>query len=168
MALRFERLTEADLPMLAEWLRRPHVAEWWADCQNLAEVREQYLPTLADDSTVLPYLVYRESLPIGYIQSYVAAGAGDGWWPDEHDPGVRGIDQFLADWHSLDHGIGIQMVCEFVQFLFEDPAVTRIQADPAPSNLRAIRCYEKAGFRRVGVISTPDGDAMLMVMERPQ
>jgi aminoglycoside 6'-N-acetyltransferase Ib len=167
MALRFERLTEADLPMLAEWLRRPHVAEWWAHCQTLGEVREQYLPTLTHDSTVLAYVVYQESLPIGYIQSYVAAGAGDGWWPDEHDPGVRGIDQFLADAHSLGHGIGTQMVREFVQFLFEDPTVTRIQADPAPTNLRAIRCYEKAGFRRVGAVSTLDGAAMLMVVERP-
>jgi len=153
--------------MLAEWLNRPHVAEWWTDCQNLTEVREQYLPTLADDSTVWPYIAYLESLPIGYIQSYVAAGAGDGWWPDEHDPGVRGIDQFLADTDSLGRGLGTQMVREFVQFLFEDPAVTRIQADPTPTNLRAIRCYEKAGFRRVGVVNTPDGAAMLMVTERP-
>ena len=59
------------------------------------------------------------------------------------------------------------MVREFAQFLFEDPTVTKIQADPAPTSLRAIRCYEKAGFRRVGVVSTPDGAAMLMVMERP-
>jgi aminoglycoside 6'-N-acetyltransferase Ib len=164
VALRFERLTEANLPMLAEWLNRPHVAEWWADCQTLAEVREQIL---TDDSTVLPYIAYLESLPIGYIQSYVATDAGDGWWPDEHDPGMRGIDQFLADADSLGRGLGTQMVREFVQFLFEDPTVTRIQADPAPSNLRAIRCYEKAGFRRVGVVSTPDGAAMLMVIERP-
>jgi len=113
MALRFERLTQADLPMLAEWLRRPHVAECWTDCQTLAEVREQFLPTLTDDSTVVSYIAYLESLPIGYIQSYVAAGAGDGWWPDEHDPGVRGIDQFLADVHSAGHGIGTQMVREF-------------------------------------------------------
>ena len=62
----------------AEWLRRPHVAECWTDCQTLAEVREQFLPTLTDDSTVVPYIAYLESLPIGYIQSYVAAGAGDG------------------------------------------------------------------------------------------
>ena len=59
------------------------------------------------------------------------------------------------------------MVREFAQFLLEDPTVTKIQADPAPTSLRAIRCYEKAGFRRVRVISTPDGAAMLMVMERP-
>jgi aminoglycoside 6'-N-acetyltransferase-1b len=167
VALRFERLTEADLPMLAEWLNRPHVADWWADCKTLAEVREQYLPNVADHSTASPYIAYLESIPIGYIQSYVAIDTGHDWWPDEHDPGVRGIDQFLADVDRLGRGLGTTMVREFIQFLFEDPAVTRIQADPAAANLRAIRCYEKAGFRRVGVISTPDGAAMLMVLERP-
>ena len=32
-----------------------------------------------------------------------------------------------------------------VELLFNDPEVTKIQTDPSPSNLRAIRCYEKAG-----------------------
>jgi aminoglycoside 6'-N-acetyltransferase-1b len=43
--------------------------------------------------------------------------------------------------------------------------VTKIQTDPAPTNLRAIRCYEKAGFRKVGIVDTPDGPALLMVIE---
>jgi RimJ/RimL family protein N-acetyltransferase len=110
--------------------------------------------------------VYLDDVPIGYIQSYVAADAGDGWWPNEHDPGVRGIDQFLADGQHLGQGLGTQMVTEFVQRLFEDPNVTKIQADPRPSNGRAIRCYQKSGFRRVGAVDTPDGTAMLMVIER--
>jgi aminoglycoside 6'-N-acetyltransferase-1b len=44
--------------------------------------------------------------------------------------------------------------------------VTRIQTDPSPRNARAIRCYEKAGFRRVGTIVTPDGPAEYMVIDR--
>ena len=59
----------------------------------------------------------------------------------------------------------VRMVKDFVQFLFRDPKVTKIQADPALTNARAIRCYEKAGFRRVGPITTPDGPAMLMVID---
>ena len=35
---------------------------------------------------------------IGYAQSYVALGSGDGW-EEETDPGVRGIDQSLANVH---------------------------------------------------------------------
>ena len=38
--------------------------------------------------------------------------------------------------------------------------------DPAPTNLRAIRCYEKAGFRRLRTIVTPDGPAEYMVRDR--
>jgi RimJ/RimL family protein N-acetyltransferase len=162
----FARVTEADLPMLAEWLKRPHVAEWWKSSEDFSQLREDFLPPGGDDSAPLPYVAYLEGLPVGYIQSYVVASAGDGWWPSENDPGVRGIDQFLADGQRLGQGLGSQMVREFVQFLFQDPTVTKIQADPAPTNLRAIRCYEKAGFRRVGEIATPDGVAMLMVVER--
>ncbi len=59
------------------------------------------------------------------------------------------------------------MVAQFVERLLCDPAVTRIQADPRPDNARAIRCYEKAGFHAVGPIETPDGAALLMVLDRP-
>ncbi|HFH3062039.1 TPA: GNAT family N-acetyltransferase, partial [Pseudomonas aeruginosa] len=47
-----------------------------------------------------------------------------------------------------------------------DPEVTKIQTDPSPSNLRAIRCYEKAGFERQGTVTTPDGPAVYMVQTR--
>lgn len=61
---------------------------------------------------------------------------------------------------------GTAMVRAFVRRLLDDPAVTRVQTDPAPTNLRAIRCYEKAGFLAVGEIDTPDGRALLMICER--
>jgi RimJ/RimL family protein N-acetyltransferase len=59
------------------------------------------------------------------------------------------------------------MVRAFVERLLADPEVTKVQADPDPSNARAIRCYEKVGFRRIARIRTPDGPALLMILERP-
>jgi RimJ/RimL family protein N-acetyltransferase len=105
-------------------------------------------------------------VPIGYAQSYVALGSGDGWWEAETDPGVRGIDQSLADPQLLGKGLGTQMVRALVESLFSDPEVTKIQTDPSPANLRAIRCYQKAGFRIVRQIVTPDGPALYMVQDR--
>ncbi len=89
-----------------------------------------------------------------------------GWWEDETDPGVRGIDQFLADGARLGQGLGTRMVSAFVRRLFEDREVTRVQTDPDPHNARAIRCYEKVGFRALREVATPAGRALLMVVDR--
>lgn len=162
----FRPLAVADLPMLAEWLARPHVAEWWDDAPTAAEIEEEFGPMIADPTMVQPYVILLDGVPSGYIQSYVAMGAGDGWWEDERDPGTRGIDQFLADPALLGRGVGTRVLRAFVDQLFDDPAVTRVQVDPAPENGRAIRCYEKARFRRVGLVETPDGPAVYMLRDR--
>lgn len=163
----FRPLSLDDLPTLHEWLSRPHVAEWWGVPGTVAEVVADYQPSLEPDATTRGFIAWAGGQPIGYIQSYVAAGSEDGWWPEVTDPGVRGIDQFLADAATLGQGVGTAMVRAFVIQLFLDPTVTLIQADPSPRNERAVRCYEKAGFRRVGVVDTPDGPAVLMTCERP-
>jgi RimJ/RimL family protein N-acetyltransferase len=137
-AITFRRLTMADLPMFIEWRGRPHVMEWWPN-EPASAIEAEYAELTAPESTTIPYIVLREGEPVGYIQSYVAAGSCDGWWPDVSDPGVRGIDQFLAHAGHLNQGMGTVMVRTFVRTLFDDPAVTRVQVDPSPDNARAIR-----------------------------
>jgi AacA4 family aminoglycoside N(6')-acetyltransferase len=162
-------MTEQDFPMLHDWLNRPHIFEWWGgeeECPTLDEVLAQYLPRVLAEESVTPYIAMLGEEPIGYAQSYVALGSGDGWWEDETDPGVRGIDQSLANPTQLNKGLGTRLVCALVERLFLDPTVTKIQTDPAPNNHRAIRCYEKAGFVRQKVITTPDGPAVYMVQTR--
>lgn len=157
------------MPMLHEWLERPHVVEWWGGddaVPSLVETLDEYLPRILGATGVKAYIALADGRPVGFAQSYVALGAGDGWWEDETDPGVRGIDQFLCDGDSLGKGLGTRMVTAFVQMLFSERGVTRVQADPSPANARAIRCYEKSGFRRLQNVVTPDGPAMLMVQDR--
>jgi RimJ/RimL family protein N-acetyltransferase len=161
----FRRLVRADLPLLHEWLQRPHVAAWWGNPDTIAELETDYFGPGADHRT-RAHIAILDTEPIGFIQSYPAMGSGAGWWPEETDPGVRGIDQFLADGNRLGQGSGSAMVRAFVADLFVDPSVTRIQTDPHPHNLRAIRSYVKAGFRAVREVTTPDGLALLMHCER--
>jgi aminoglycoside 6'-N-acetyltransferase-1b/aminoglycoside 6'-N-acetyltransferase-2 len=161
-------MTEQDLPMLHQWLNEPHVVEWWGgEHPTLAQVRQHYLPRVLAHEKVTPYIGMLGDEPFAYAQSYVAAGAGDGWWEDENDPGVRGIDQSIGRPELLGIGLGTRLVRALVDLLFSDPDVTQIQTDPAPNNHRAIRCYEKAGFRRVKTIVTPDGPALYMLQRRP-
>ena len=170
LALTFRPMREDDLPLLHKWILRPHVTQWWGGgdaSEDFEGTKAKYLPRLQDASRVKAYIALLSGEPIGFAQSYVALGCGDGWREDEADPGVRGIDQFLCEGSKLGQGLGTRMVAAFVRRLFEDPCVTRVQTDPDPTNTRAVRCYEKAGFSSVGMVTTPDGPALLMVVERP-
>jgi RimJ/RimL family protein N-acetyltransferase len=158
----FVPLAEEYLAMLREWLLRPHIAEWWGDAETVDELRAAYVDNLSQPNATRAYIATLSDAPVGFIQCYVVKGSGDGWWEEETDPGARGIDQFLADVHLLGRGLGRAMVRAFVQKLFEDPSVTVVQTDPHPANVRAIGCYEAAGFARVGIVQTPDGEALLM------
>jgi AacA4 family aminoglycoside N(6')-acetyltransferase len=164
-------MTEQDIPMLYDWLNRPHIVEWWGGESarpSLEDVYTKYRPRVLANERVTPYIAMLGQVPIGYAQSYIALGCGDGWWEDETDPGVRGIDQSIADPDLLGKGVGTRLVRTLVDMLFRDPSVSKIQTDPAPTNLRAIRCYQKAGFRVVRNIVTPDGQAVYMLQERPR
>lgn len=161
----FQPLTHADLPLLHEWLNRAHVAEWWDEPRDLESVLRTFGADLGSP-VIRMFLAYLGVEPVGYIQVYQVLGADPEWWTEETDPGARGIDQFLANAEQLGQGLGSKMVGQFVARLFADPQVTRVQTDPSPSNGRAIRAYEKAGFRHVGEVVTPDGPALLMRVER--
>ena len=165
----FRLLCEADLPLLTNWLAQPHVVEWWAGedaSPTVEDTRSKYVPHMDEQSPVKAYIALLECEPIGFIQSYVALGCGDGWWTEEIDPGVRGIDQFLADGGKLGQGLGTRMVSAFTRRLLAESGVTKVQTDPDPRNARAIRCYAKSGFVPAGEIVTPDGPALLMVVEK--
>lgn len=162
----FRPLTEEDLPLLAEWLSRPHLQEWWREGEiTLDRIREKYLPRIAGDDDAVPFIVREDGIPIGYIQSYRAWSDPD-WWPDSPGEGVYGIDQFIADEDRLNRGVGTAFIRQFVGSLMEDPSIVEVRVDPRPDNERAIRCYEKVGFVRVGDMVTADGPATLMVLPR--
>ena len=127
----FRSLTAQDLPMVHAWIQRPHVRQWWQPA-SLAELEREYLPCTMSQSSTRAYIALLDGKPIGFIQSYHVLGSGEGWWEQETDPGARGIDQFLADAHQLGRGIGTQMVSAFVERLFHDPAVSKVQTDPRP------------------------------------
>ena len=85
-----------------------------------------------------------------------------------------GIDIYLSA-RGQGQGLGTEAVALMARFLFGQRGHHRLTIDPAAANHRAIRCYEKVGFRRVGVLRQyergPDGrfhDGLLMDLLRPE
>ena len=158
----FLPVRDQDLPMLRDWLLRPHVAEWWGPAESIDQLRQDYVLKASEPNATRAYIAACRGRLIGFIQAYVVKDSGGGWWEDETDPGARGTDQFLAEPTDLGQGLGSSMIRAFLQYLFASPSVTVVQTDPSPDNARAIRSYEKAGFIATGPVITPDGPALLM------
>lgn len=155
----FKSLTIPDLDLLCRWFEKPHVLEWWNDRLTPEEIKEKYGKRIGD-SIICPYIAYLNDQPIGFIQYYLASKVGDGWWPNEDDATV-GLDQFIGDENFIGKGYGTTMIKEFIHLLFQNPTITKIITEADPSNHRARRCYQKAGFIEQGEIDTPDGKSIV-------
>ena len=96
-------MTEHDLAMLYEWLNRSHIVEWCGEeaRPTLADVQEQYLPSVLE-ARVRHSIHCNAEWRADWVCPVVrCSGSGDGWWEEETDPGVRGIDQSLANASQL-------------------------------------------------------------------
>jgi aminoglycoside 6'-N-acetyltransferase len=115
----------------------PAVASRWGD-PNETELNAKAAGT--DDCTAFSIELDGEILDL--IQYH-----------EEEDPMHRhaGIDLFLSE-HVHGEGLGTDAVRTMARHLILDRGHHRLVIDPAADNAAAIRAYEKAGFRRVGVM----------------
>jgi aminoglycoside 6'-N-acetyltransferase len=78
---------------------------------------------------------------------------------EEPEPRYRhaAVDLFLEPaLHG--RGIGTEVLRRVVRQLIDERGHHRVTIDPAAANAAAIRAYEKAGFRRVGVMRRYERD----------
>jgi aminoglycoside 6'-N-acetyltransferase len=154
----FRAMTEADLPLIKRWLATPHVVEWWGDPDEQFGLVSGDLDHPAMDQ----YIVHFGERPFGYLQCYRLTDWNIGFGPQPEE--TRGIDQFIAPPDMVDRGHGSGFIRAFTTRLLAE-GTPRVVTDPDPKNARAIRCYEKAGFRRDKLVDMPDGTALLMIRE---
>ncbi len=62
---------------------------------------------------------------------------------------IFGIDQFIGETQLWGKGIGTSMILMFLNFLSKNKSASRVVLEVKKSNIRAISCYEKCGFRKI-------------------
>jgi aminoglycoside 6'-N-acetyltransferase len=154
----FRPMSSADLPTIRRWLETPHVAQWWHDPSDQFELVSGDL----DHPDMAQFIVTTDAREFGYLQCYNLSTWNTGFGPQPE--GARGLDQFIGEADMLGGGHGSAFIRVFADRLLAS-GTPRIVIDPAPTNARAIRAYEKAGFSRDRVVDTPDGPALLMVRD---
>jgi len=156
----FRQVTPDDLVILYRWFKEPHIEKWWPVPETYEDFFEQFLVKIRSKDT-FPFIVYMHDVPFGYIQYYHVDGVTEKTgadWPEFPQTTV-GIDQFIGDVQSVGKGYGVVFIKEFLEYLSSEltPWVTTVVLDPSPDNKAAIRCYEKVGFKPVGVYITASG-----------
>ncbi|MFE7584639.1 GNAT family N-acetyltransferase [Streptomyces gardneri] len=134
-----------DVPALAAIRSTPEVRTRWRGGDDMAE---EVASDLADPATRCLTVLHHDRI-VGMIQ-----------WYAEEEPDYRhaGIDLFL-DPSVHGKGLGTDAVRTLARHLIDDVGHHRLVIDPAADNVAAIRCYEKAGFRPVGVMRQYERDA---------
>ena len=124
---------------LVRIIGEPSVAAWWTDTQTW--FRAGLLEPDPDETAFAILSAPRDEV-IGFIQA-----------TEELEPGYRhaGVDLFVATAHQ-GRGVGPEAIRLVVRWLIDERGHHRVTIDPAAANVRAIRAYEKVGFRRVGVL----------------
>jgi aminoglycoside 6'-N-acetyltransferase len=127
-------MREEHVERIRELHATPEVQRWWDPApdgwpQRTEEPVEQ-LTVLVDGEIA------------GYVQ-----------FAEEADPDARhaDVDIFLGPDHQ-GRGLGTEAMRRVARHLIEERGHHRITLSASPENERAIRSYEKAGFRRVGVL----------------
>src|SRR5262245_21807107 len=146
--IEFPRLTEVDLPMVEEWLRREHVARWWRD--DIGESLAEYRRALEGREPTDHFLIEVDGRPVGMIQTYQVSDYPE--WEEvvEVGDGVAGVDLMIGDPDLIGQGLGPAVLAQFArEVVFARKETHGVVATVEEPNRRSWRAFEKAGFRYV-------------------
>lgn len=157
---------------MVRWLREEEVARWYWDSNNLTEeqLTEKWVKrTTEPDGKTDRYIISVDAHEIGEIQvadmsSFPETEAKIGI------PGSAGVDVLIGESEWRNRGIGAAVISQFVKdYVFTRPGIKTCIIDPEPENLRAVRAYEKVGFRHVRTFHSDedDVDVYLMRLDAP-
>ncbi|MFD9062995.1 GNAT family N-acetyltransferase [Kitasatospora purpeofusca] len=127
-----------DIPALVAIRRTPEVFARWRGGDDLTDA----VTTDLGEPGTETFVIEVGGRVVGAVQ-----------WYAENDDEYRhaGMDIYLDPAHH-GRGYGTDAVRTLARHLVDDHHYHRLIIDPAADNTAAIRCYEKVGFRPVGVM----------------
>jgi aminoglycoside 6'-N-acetyltransferase len=142
--MHLRRATLADQALLEYWDTKPHVLsasgddDWfdWASELTLNEPSQEIL------------IAEAHGRPIGVLQIIDPAQEKTHYW-GEVAANLRAIDIWIGEESDLGRGYGTEMMRLALERCFAAPEVEAVLIDPLQSNTRALRFYERLGFRRI-------------------
>jgi len=145
-SMRLREVEEGDLALLVRWMNDPEVRHWLHHSDRpdatVETVRERF--GLTDDG--FPNLVWMietaEGRPVGHVELL------------QVDPHHKRAELAIAigEKECWSRGYGTDAIRAVLRYGFGELGLRRIDLHTDADNARGIRCYEKCGFVREGVM----------------
>ncbi len=137
---------ERDLTLFVRWFNDPEVRYWLSTSDGpeltLESEREWYEEMRADPTRVVWCMETAEGEPIGNLGLHaIDEGRGQA---------TLGIS--IGEKGRWGRGYGTDGIRQALRYGFEELGLRRIDLEVDEDNLRGIRCYEKCGFVREGLL----------------
>lgn len=164
----FAEFNPSCLSQMHCWLNKGETLKWYArKPQTEEEVAAKYLERLQTPG-VHCFIIEINSVPSGYLQIYCLNSFPDYYALLNGKPGDYGLDLFIGEAKHMGGGMGSKIVAKALsELVFSRKGAKRCLLGPHPDNKRAIRCYEKCGFRFQEIVTTPEeSKEQVMVVEK--
>ncbi|KMJ60464.1 2-aminoglycoside phosphotransferase [Bacillus sp. LL01] len=142
-----------DENQIYKWLSDPKVLEFYEGRDVTFKMEDVKRKFFNREDEITRCMIVYQGKDIGYIQFYPINTDTSNLAEYQEIEGVYGLDQFIGESKFWNKGIGTLLVSSMVNYLFTEKMAARIIMDPMTTNERAIKCYEKCGFRKVKVLS---------------
>jgi len=153
-----------DWDLIRGWLARPDIEAWWGP----RSATEAEVNIALASEHALCRIIEAGGAPVGYAHAVDATMWGDDL-PDDLAPGTWDLDLFIASEEHRGRGVGQVALGMLRDEVFATTLAAAVCVFPSIRNERAVRAYEKAGFRWQRIWNDPyTGPSWFMVAERPR
>lgn len=168
-------LEPEDAGLLLTWLTDANVLEYWEGPSTVYTPQRIQEDFYTEEWNASRCIIGWEGQNVGYVQIYQL---DDEMFEEYHypktDKPVFGIDQFIALPALWGKGIGRAFLRLLTEELHSRFGAHSVVLDPHADNVRAIRCYEACGFRKVEFLPRHEQhegemvDCWLMALKFPE
>ncbi len=158
ITIRLMEDTIEDYTAMRNWFLEPELKEWvWCDEKGekfvaIERIVEKYGPRVKNPTDVFPYFILKEGEPIGFIQYYI------------QDRTTVGLDMWIGISKERNSGYGAEALGQMVELIHQThPQIKEVFIDPEAKNIRAVKCYLKAGFQKVDEIIDEEGNKCFLL-----
>jgi RimJ/RimL family protein N-acetyltransferase len=144
--VRLRPTAEQDLPLFVRWLNDPEVSYWLSISEGpaltLESEREWYEEMRADAAQVVWCIETEEGQPIGNLGLHAVDEA----------QGRATLGIVICEKGFWGRGYGTEAIRKVLRYAFAELGLRRVDLHVDEDNARGIRCYEKCGFVREGLL----------------